>query len=371
MERERLKEQLERILQTSLEWVKIPQSLWKEISSQSAGSGQPVYSAIINHTVIFYWGAEEGKVIGLQVEETLITPSERQLIELMLEKQVSTEKKSSLTYTSEEEKRAGLIGEWLKEQMTAGVSGSDLPESLAAQLSLYSAQVPLLLYGEYSPTRRVSYNELKKLLESFFDVEITLIPLMEKEWLILGSESLLNGALNEDRDGDEEDTIEMSLTDLCSGLHEMLANEWIGECHIAIHYPMKPMKSLLSSVISLRETMMLGKTFHVADNTHYPWKLQLEKLLNLIPDEEKESFLEQVLKRMDYVIDNETLVTLEHFFALDCNVSDTAKKLYIHRNTLLYRLDKFKGETGLDVRTFNDAVLVRIALLLYKVTKRA
>jgi len=55
---------------------------------------------------------------------------------------------------------------------------------------------------------------------------------------------------------------------------------------------------------------------------------------------------------------------------LDCNVSETAKKLYIHRNTLLYRLDKFKQETGLDVRTFNDAVLVKIALLLYKVTKR-
>ena len=66
----------------------------------------------------------------------------------------------------------------------------------------------------------------------------------------------------------------------------------------------------------------------------------------------------------------ETMTTLEQFFQLDCNVSETAKKLYIHRNTLLYRLDKFKQETGLDVRTFNNAVLVKIAMLLYKVTKR-
>lgn len=51
-------------------------------------------------------------------------------------------------------------------------------------------------------------------------------------------------------------------------------------------------------------------------------------------------------------------------------MSETAKKLYIHRNTLLYRLDKFKNETGLDVRTFHDAVLVKLALVLYKVTKR-
>ncbi|CRF29116.1 transcriptional regulator%2C CdaR [Mycobacterium tuberculosis] len=68
--------------------------------------------------------------------------------------------------------------------------------------------------------------------------------------------------------------------------------------------------------------------------------------------------------------DPETMTTLEHFFQLDCNVSETAKKLYIHRNTLLYRLDKFKQETGLDVRTFHHAVLVKIAMLLYKVTKR-
>jgi DNA-binding PucR family transcriptional regulator len=70
------------------------------------------------------------------------------------------------------------------------------------------------------------------------------------------------------------------------------------------------------------------------------------------------------------VLDSETLMTLEQFFAMDCNVSETAKKLYIHRNTLLYRLDKFKNATGIDVRSFNDAVLIRVALLLYKVTKK-
>ncbi|WP_420871911.1 helix-turn-helix domain-containing protein [Cohnella rhizosphaerae] len=55
---------------------------------------------------------------------------------------------------------------------------------------------------------------------------------------------------------------------------------------------------------------------------------------------------------------------------MDCNVSETAKRLFIHRNTLLYRLDKLKQEAGLDVRSFNDAILVRLLMLLYKVTKR-
>ncbi len=168
----------------------------------------------------------------------------------------------------------------------------------------------------------------------------------KKEWLILASETILAGASNEDKDSEEEDSLEQNLEDLCGGLYDMLSNEWVGECHLSIHYPIKPVKSLLAAVSGLRETMMLGKTYHIADNVHFPWNLQLEKLLHLIPDAEKELFLEKVLNRMDYAVDNETLMTLEMFFSLDCNVSETAKKLYIHRNTLLYRLDKFKGEAA-------------------------
>jgi len=84
----------------------------------------------------------------------------------------------------------------------------------------------------------------------------------------------------------------------------------------------------------------------------------------------KGAFLRHTLPIKGNALDPETLATLEIFFEQDCSVSETAKQLYIHRNTLLYRLDKFKQETGLDVRTFRDAVLVRIAISLYKVTKR-
>ncbi|MNO00327.1 Leucine-rich protein [compost metagenome] len=52
------------------------------------------------------------------------------------------------------------------------------------------------------------------------------------------------------------------------------------------------------------------------------------------------------------------------------NLNDSAAALYIHRNTLLYRLDKIKQETGADVRSFGDAAIVKLAMLLYKVTKR-
>jgi DNA-binding PucR family transcriptional regulator len=110
--------------------------------------------------------------------------------------------------------------------------------------------------------------------------------------------------------------------------------------------------------------------FYPSETMHLPWKMRLEKLLNGLTEAEQQRFVNQVLKRVDQLPDTDMYVLLEQFFALDCNVSETAKSLYVHRNTLLYRLDKFKQETGLDVRSFGDAVLVQVALLLYKVTKR-
>jgi sugar diacid utilization regulator len=305
----------------------------------------------------------------LAVEDGELTETERRLVQLVIHASRSQDKNRVGSAPADEERRAQLVHDWFVGQLELGHSNAEMPDFLASQLSLYTTKIPMLLYGEYSDNRKVQHRELKKLLESFFEADMLVIPLMEKEWLILGSESLL-AASRSDRESGEDESLEEALTSICYGLHEMLSNEWVGECHLSIHYPIMPAKSLFNSVIQLRETMMLGRTFHVASNIHLPWLLHLERLLNSIPDSEKSRFTKHVFKRFDLTMDTETQATLEHFFELDCNVSETAKKLYIHRNTLLYRLDRFKQETGLDVRNFSDAVLVKIALLLYKVTKR-
>jgi carbohydrate diacid regulator len=64
--------------------------------------------------------------------------------------------------------------------------------------------------------------------------------------------------------------------------------------------------------------------------------------------------------------DEETLVTINRFFENNLNVSETSRQLYIHRNTLVYRLDKLQKSTGLDIRTFEDAITLRIALMVVK-----
>src|SRR5690606_14646747 len=186
-----------------------------------------------------------------------------------------------------------------------------------------------------------------------------------REWLILGDETLLA----EERDG-EEDSLEESLEAMASGLHDLISSEWVGDCHVAATYPFSPGVSLIQTVLTLRETIELGRSYRLSSNIHLPWEMRLETLLDAVPKRAKLRFLEGVLRRAEPSLETEMLQTLESFFMENCNVSDTAKRLYIHRNTLLYRLDKFKQETGMDVRDFDQAVLVRLALLLYKVTKR-
>ena len=67
--------------------------------------------------------------------------------------------------------------------------------------------------------------------------------------------------------------------------------------------------------------------------------------------------------------DEETLATINKFFENNLNVSETSRQLYIHRNTLVYRLDKLERSTGLDLRVFDDAITFKIALMVVKYMK--
>ena len=78
-------------------------------------------------------------------------------------------------------------------------------------------------------------------------------------------------------------------------------------------------------------------------------------------------FLREVFKR-DSIdsLDAETLFTIQKFFENNLNVSETSRKLFIHRNTLVYRLEKIKRLTGLDLREFDDAIVFKVALMVKK-----
>jgi len=329
-------------------------------------AGQCVRS---DESVWFVVALEDDLVVLLQIMRADLHPTELELISWTLQMRESLPLSKGYAI-SETELSAKKLGEWIQKQLEADEPSYSLPDHLMSGNRLYNEMIPILLVTEQANVRETAYTELEKLLRSFLSEDVLLIPLKSQEWLIWGPLSLLRDGEADPFDEQEEESLEDSLASIAMGLHEMLASEWIGECQLAIAQPAVPANSLVESAIMLRETINLGRKFHVGTNIHLPWMLQLERLLNAIPESQRSKYLEQSLKRTDLFVESEMLGTLETFFELDCNVSETAKKLYIHRNTLLYRLDKLKQETGLDVRSFRDAVLVKIILLLYKVTKR-
>ena len=80
-----------------------------------------------------------------------------------------------------------------------------------------------------------------------------------------------------------------------------------------------------------------------------------------------EMFLQEVFK-LDFLdnLDRETLATIQCFFENNLNVSETSRKLFVHRNTLVYRLEKIRKITGLDLREFDHAITFKVALMVKK-----
>ncbi|MUT64966.1 CdaR family transcriptional regulator [Paenibacillus sp. NEAU-GSW1] len=377
---------LKHILNCPVRIATMPVSDWNELTKQAASiwnanessehkSALPLTEGSRvehNRKVWVVVGQDNHTVEALEIESEALQPTELELISWTVQLQGAQQKLSKLSASavSESESFALKLSEWIQEQLESEKPSSSIPDSLTAGGKLFAEMIPFLLITEQPNTKQTAYTELEKLLRSFLADDILLLPLKNQEWLIWGPVSLLNDADSEFENDAQEDSIEDNLSSICLGLHEMLASEWIGECHLAVAHPISPAKAIVETTALLREAINLGRKFHVGTNIHLPWMLQLERLLNAIPEGQRSRYLEHSLKRSELFVEAEMLATLETFFALDCNVSETAKKLYIHRNTLLYRLDKLKQETGLDVRQFRDAVLVKIILLLYKVTKR-
>jgi hypothetical protein len=360
---ERLRQQLQSILNVPIDLAELSVPEW---TARFGSPGGGKRSREDNGVLYFYLNTRGQRVAAFTVKAHLLTQAERALIELNIDLLRQMDKRGGPQAAENEEERADRLSRWISRQIEIGSVGEEPPEPFAGILQ--AVRIPILMYTDPIDRGEIPFAETKRLLESFFEEEIVLIPLTEREWVVLASEQVIGAGVPEEKDNGE--SLEEALESLCLGLHEAVATEGFGECHLAVDYPMVPAKSLIDSVRRMREAIQLGRLYHVAANVHLPWALHLERLLHPVPQTEKLRFLDCILKRAEHILDAEMLATLEQFFALGCNVSETAKRLYIHRNTLLYRLDKFKQETGLDVRDFNHAVLVKIALLLYKVTKR-
>ncbi|SMG47964.1 PucR family transcriptional regulator [Paenibacillus aquistagni] len=374
MEKQLLREQIERIIQEKLETTTIPTDTWKQwLAEANEQEGENLISRQGSHVILregrcyLLWRQNASQATVLFCNESDLSERDIEWLRMLLWMDSQTVKGVSQSVTGDEY-QAALFGQWILERLQASDMQAEVPDSFSWKNKLFSTVIPFLLVTEQSHREGPSYTQLYKLLKSYFGGDLVVVPLTDKEWFFLVPEHLTSNA-DADEEEDNKETIEEYLTSYCHGLFELLAPQWIGESHLSVAYPTAPIHGIPAIVSRLRETIYLGRTFHIPESIHLPWELHLEHLVYSIPDEVRKQFMQRVVTKNDNFTDVETMTTLQTFFQYNCSVSETAKRLYIHRNTLLYRLDKIKQETGLDVRTFSDAVLVKLILLLYKVTK--
>ena len=111
----------------------------------------------------------------------------------------------------------------------------------------------------------------------------------------------------------------------------------------------------------------IGKVFGAEKTIINYESLGIGRLIYQLPTTLCEIFLSEVFKRNPIeALDQETLITINKFFENSLNVSETSRKLFVHRNTLVYRLEKIRKITGLDLREFDHAIIFKVALMVKK-----
>lgn len=127
------------------------------------------------------------------------------------------------------------------------------------------------------------------------------------------------------------------------------------------------LRDLAKSYKEAQIAIEVGKVFDTEKYIINYENLGIGRLIYQLPTTLCEMFLQEVFKKNPIdALDNETLFTIHKFFENNLNVSETARKLFVHRNTLVYRLEKIKKLTGLDLREFDDAITFKVALMVKK-----
>lgn len=124
---------------------------------------------------------------------------------------------------------------------------------------------------------------------------------------------------------------------------------------------------------SYKEAMMaleVGKIFYGEDRVSGYNSLGIGRLIYQLPDNLCKMFVEEIFgDNVPDDLDEETLNTINKFFENNLNVSETSRQLFVHRNTLVYRIEKLQKNTGLDIRVFDDALTLKIALMVVEYMK--
>ncbi len=143
-----------------------------------------------------------------------------------------------------------------------------------------------------------------------------------------------------------------------------------GQTHIAYGTIVRELKEVSRSYKEARMALDVGKIFFDDRDIIAYSSLGIGRLIYQLPIPLCKMFIKEIFEnKSPDDFDEETLTTINKFFENSLNVSETSRQLYIHRNTLVYRLDKLQKSTGLDLRVFEDAITFKIALMVVRYMK--
>ncbi|HCM14144.1 MAG TPA: CdaR family transcriptional regulator [Lachnospiraceae bacterium] len=151
---------------------------------------------------------------------------------------------------------------------------------------------------------------------------------------------------------------------------DMLNTEAMTKVHVAYGTVINEIKDVSRSYKEAKMALDVGKIFYSEKNIVAYNKLGIGRLIYQLPLPLCKMFIKEIFEgKSPDDFDDETLATINKFFENNLNVSETSRQLYIHRNTLVYRLDKLQKSTNLDLRVFEDAITFKIALMVVKYMK--
>lgn len=169
--------------------------------------------------------------------------------------------------------------------------------------------------------------------------------------------------LNDNDDYENIDQIAKTIVD-------MMSTEIMMNVRVAYGNIVEELKDVSKSYKEARMALDVGKIFNSEKRVSAYNSLGIGRLIYQLPENLCHIFVEEIFgNTIPEVFDEETLTTINKFFENNLNVSETSRQLFVHRNTLVYRIEKLHQNTGLDIRVFDDALTLKIALMVVNYMK--
>ena len=168
----------------------------------------------------------------------------------------------------------------------------------------------------------------------------------------------------------EADSSYEALSDVANTIVALMNTEALLNVRVAFGTVVHELKDVSKSYKEAKMALDVGKIFYAEKNVVAYSTLGIGRLIYQLPINLCRIFIDEIFGDDSLIdLDEETLTTINKFFENNLNVSETSRQLFVHRNTLVYRIEKLQKSTGLDLRNFDDALTFKIALMVVNYMK--